>query len=284
MITLADNTLSLSLFEPGEDGSRYHGTRFDHAGDFAGILFRGTDYAQQWFETYDPLAHDAIGGPAEEFSPIFLPDGRFLKIGVGILEMPSGEQYDHLLLYPVSDPGRRSLQSDGSSATFTHEVEGWYNYSKTVRLEGNVRFSILHRLTASGKHCLSGNVYNHNFFTLGHTVTGPERRIDFPFRPSGHWRSEYDSVALSGNGIRFSRELQKGESVYMGDLIPAEGEKREYRLSISEGSRGVDISSDAPLHHIAFWANHRIACPEPFNLFDIKPAESLAWRLDYKLH
>ena len=90
MITISSNTLTLTLHIPDGVKGYYRGTRFDWAGVFEGIRYRGCNYTEPWFESYSPTMHDAVCGPAEEFSPIGLEGTSagdpFLKIGVGILE------------------------------------------------------------------------------------------------------------------------------------------------------------------------------------------------------
>ena len=86
MISIANDTLKITLHTPDGDKGYYRGTRFDWTGVFSSIGYRGCNYTEPWFETYSPLMHDAVCGPAEEFSPIGLDEPSFLKIGVGVLE------------------------------------------------------------------------------------------------------------------------------------------------------------------------------------------------------
>ena len=64
---LSNDTLKAVLHEP-LDGF-YRGTRFDRSGVFDSISFKSVEIAGRWFSAYNPYMHDAVCGPAEEFSP-----------------------------------------------------------------------------------------------------------------------------------------------------------------------------------------------------------------------
>lgn len=107
-----------------------------------------------------------------------------------------------------------TVTNDEDSAVFVHVVDSdqWgYVYEKTVRVLDGGSFEISHRLCNIGSRKIEGKTYNHNFFTFGDSCPGPDLRVDFPFRPCGDWRSEYDSVTLTESGIRYLRPLVKGE-------------------------------------------------------------------------
>ncbi|MBQ9310588.1 MAG: hypothetical protein IJ222_06960 [Bacteroidales bacterium] len=290
MIEICGKHIALSLHEPGD--GYYLGTRFDHAGVFAGVRKDGgPNLAEEWFESYSPTMHDAVCGPAEEFSPIG-PDRkgeRFLKIGVGLLENPFDAPYDRFRLYPLADAGSRETTVSGSGCSFFHSIdtpEGWaYRYTKTISVHDS-GFEILHELRNTGRKPLKGDTYNHNFFTFGKLQTGPAREIHFGFEPVGKWRARYDSVALEGRSLVFSRALLKGESVYMGDigLSTDDGPARApYSFTIRESGQHIEIEGDAPVSKAVFWANHRIACIEPYVGFDIAPGETFRYKLKYSL-
>ncbi|MBP5383181.1 MAG: hypothetical protein J6Y45_07505 [Bacteroidales bacterium] len=273
--------LVLTLHEP-LDGF-YKGTRFDRGGVFDSLEFNGLQMCGRWFVSYDPLSHDAVCGPAEEFSPIgydnALPGGTFIKPGVGLLRREDSSPYDRFHLYEIADPGSWNLQQGDDYVLFEHVLDGVYNYRKRISLLSGDSFQISHLMQAAGEP-LCGEVYNHNFWTFGRMQTGPSRKLDFPFTPDGHWRSAYDSVALSENGIRFSRPLSEGESVYMGDIHSKGQEGMPYRISLSEGPLRVDIQGDVPVVRTVFWANHRVACPEPYNEF----RTPCRWTITYKIY
>lgn len=286
MLTLEKGGLRIVLAAPGE---YYRGTRFDYAGVFRAIYKDGRNYADEWFPVYDPLKHDAVCGPSEEFGEIGFneaaPGGRFLKPGIGWLRRPDGEAYDRFRLYELLDEGVRTTEVREDSVVFGQRLDR-YNYLKTIRLSGNDSFEIIHFLENLGDTPLRCTHYNHNFFTLSNDSVGSSREIDFPFRPDGHWRSEYDNVRLTENGIRFSGTVPpEGPSVFMGDLHAARGmvEPIDFTLRDLGSGLGVRVSCPLPFTHIVFWSNDRVACIEPYILLDIAPGQSAEWTLTYRL-
>jgi len=274
MYKLKSNHLSALLHEPG-DGF-YQGTRFDWSGVFDSILLDGKEIADRWFENYSPLMHDAVCGPSEEFSAVFL-DGVTVKTGVGLLRVPLASEYDRFKLYDIVDSGEWECFQDEGSVTFRHKLKGVYRYEKVIALTGEKSFEIRHTLHSDID--LHGEVYNHNFFTLGKMEVGPSRIIDFPFKPSGTWRDIYDSVGFTDAGIRFFRQIQKGETVFTGDIHES-ASGMPYDMKISEGV-SVHIHSDVPCTHTVLWANHRIACLEPYNVFSSAPGKECRWTVCY---
>ena len=294
MISIGNETLKISLHAPDGVGGYYRGTRFDWAGVFESIEYRGCNYAEQWFEPYSPVRHDAVCGPAEEFSPVGLDEvpvgGAFLKIGVGMLEKMEGE-YDRFKLHNILDPGTRTLEVIADSLTQSHFLEseqGYaYEYHKTIALTGADSFRISHRLVNKGSKSLKGDVYNHNFFTLGLLETGVSRQLDFPFKPEGDWRAEYQEVGFTESGIRFTRTLQKGESVYTGNLHEAgkglAGSPNGFVLKELKTGRGVKASCALPMIKAVFWSYHLIACIEPYIDYCIAPGETFEFDIEYTL-
>lgn len=265
------------------------GTRFDRGGVFKSLVFGGIEMCGQWFESYSPTMHDAVLGPAEEFAPMPVTPGPspvipgpdrgshiILKPGVGIIDT-GPEPYDRFKLYRIVDPGLWEV--DGMR--FRHILEGYYDYTKEIVVTGENSFEIRHCYKAFSGY--EGDVYNHNFFTFGKLEIGPSRQIVFPFRPEGTWRAEYDSVGFTESGIRFSRQLQKGESVYTGNIHEAGKEGMPYEMTLSEGPLCVHIKGDVPVFKTVLWANHRIACLEPYNKIHLAPGQAFCWNLEYTL-
>lgn len=282
MFKISTYGLELSFHEPG-DGF-YEGTRFDRSGLFDSLVFRGTELCGRWFEHYDPKAHDAVCGPVEEFAPVGFgsaaPGGTFFKPGAGLLVRPDDAPYDRFRLYQIADPGEWTVRRESDRIAFRHRLEGVYDYVKEIVLTDASRMEIRHSLTPVTP--LDTTVYNHNFFTFGRMSVGPSRCVDFPFAPECTWRASYDSVALTPSGIRFSRQLTPGESVYTGDIHVAGAAGMPYRIRLSEGSLAVSIEGDVPVTHTVFWANHRVACPEPYNRVAASAGDTFRWTIKYR--
>ena len=258
----------------------YKGTRFDHGGVFKSLAYKGVELCGEWFEQYSPTMHDAVCGPAEEFS-LMTCGTYWLKPGVGLLA-PDSEPYDRFKLYGIVDPGEWEVKKRESDTIFRHHLEDCYDYMKVIRIVADNAFEIRHELKPLIPwEC---EVYNHNFFTLGKMATGPSRRIFFPFTPEGTWRAEYDSVVLTSGGVRFIRQLQKGESVYNGNIHRMGAEGMPYDMTLSEGPLSVHIKGDVPVLRTVLWANHRIACLEPYNRLKSAPGETLRWNIKYEIN
>lgn len=295
MITISNSTLKISLHAPDSVKGYYRGTRFDYAGVFESIIYRGCNYCEPWFESYSPTMHDAVCGPAEEFSPVGLEGTKagepFLKIGVGILERLDDEAYDRFKLHKILDEGERLTECGKDSVRFIHKIASetgyGYEYIKEIGLTSGNSFVIRHLIRNTGSRHLKGDVYNHNFFTLGLLQTGPGRIMNFPFKPAGDWRAEYAEVGFTDNGIRFTRELKKGESVFTGNLHQEgrglAGSPNSFVLKESLTGREVRMCCAIPMTKTVFWSNHRIACLEPYIDFDIRPGETFSFDIDYQL-
>lgn len=294
MITIGNTSLKINLHAPDAEQGYYRGTRFDHSGVFEGIYYKGCNYTEEWFEAYSPEMHDAVCGAAEEFSPIGFDDAApgagFLKIGVGVLERLDEQPYDRFRLHKILDYGSRRLKVSKTSAIFGNSLrfgDYGYDYEKTVEVLSDNSFRIGHSLRNTGSKALKGDVYNHNFFTLGTLATGASRKMDFPFSPEGDWRAEYESVGLDGCGIRFRRTLERGESVYMGNLHEAgkglSGSPNAFRLTEESNGKGVEMTCARPMTKTVFWANHRIACLEPYIDFDIPVGGTFEFDIIYDL-
>ena len=285
-IILQRRSTRLEIARPDVAEPYYRGTRFDRTGNILALEARGHRYVSRWFRTYDPYRHDAVGGPAEEFTQIgheeAAPGEGFLKIGVGLLAREP-EPYDRFHLYKVLDPGRTTVRTGASEALFRHVLKGYYDYSKKVSIPADCALRISHRFRNTGPSTMDFHVYSHNFFILDGALTGRATRFFLPFTPEGHWRTDYDSVALVPDGIAFSRDLREGETVFMGDLHgagPAEG-CRFILENLDNGLR-VRAACDRPMDYAVFWSNTEVSCIEPYIHFTVPPGGTVRWTLDYR--
>lgn len=292
VLRISNRHASAVVCLPDGASGYYRSTRFDWAGVVRDLRCRGRRYVGEWFTRHDPLCHDGITGPVDEFTQIGYertrPGGEFLKIGVGMLRKPSDEGYDRFRLYEVTNPGQRELLPERDRVEFRHQLlsdDYGYDYRKTLRLTDGPGLRIEYTLKNLGPALLAGYVYNHNFFTLDRMAVGPDTEIRFPFRPAGTWREAYDSVALTDDGIAFRRPLQAGETVFMGDLYdPAGGgEGYAFRLRNLRTGTGIAAQGSGRLSHMVLWASPRVACLEPYTPFRVYPGETGVWHIEYEL-
>lgn len=271
--------------EMSDPGTSYKATRFDWTGVFEKVIFDGKEFAGRWFDGDNPLKHDNLCGMSEEFLPIWLNDGRCLKIGVGILDVPGGEDgYDQFKLYNILDGGRFSVEKGDGVRTTHHCLTGLYNYTKTVRITGENSFVIEHHIENIGKETLSTFSYNHNFLTFGRNEVGPGRRFDFPGAVSGHWRADSTPVAvMEGNSVVFKGTVEQGRKAFCADMRYAGCGQDGYSFRASQDEMSVDVRSDAPMDYAVFWSNDRVACVEPYVKICLNPGENFDWKIEYVL-
>ena len=268
-IILQRRSTRLEIARPDVAEPYYRGTRFDRTGNILALEARGHRYVSRWFRTYDPYRHDAVGGPAEEFTQIgheeAAPGEGFLKIGVGLLAREA-EPYDRFHLYKVLDPGRTTVRTGASEALFRHVLKGYYDYSKKVSIPADCALRISHRFRNTGPSTMDFHVYSHNFFILDGALTGRATRFFLPFTPEGHWRTDYDSVALvpdswrrtacmSGASMSAPRRRSGGRlPVHPGE--PGQRAPRPGRLRPADGLCGLLVQYGSILHR-ALYPFHR---------------------------
>ncbi len=286
MILLQNGSTLLRMDDPRLAEPYYQGTRFDRTGIITELQAQGHRYISPWLRQCDPWRHDNVSGPAEEFSPAGPPAGKDgksrLKIGVGLLE-DDGLPYDRFRLYRIVETPATEVEIAREQVLFRQTLPGYYAYEKAVSLPEDGRLRLEHRLQNTGEQSLDIYVYCHNFFVLDGAGTGPATRLDFPFKPEGTWRSDYDCVGLTAGGIRFSRELAEGESVFMGDLHAANPSEAGYRFELSNADNGLRVlgTCDHPMDHAVFWSNPDVACFEPYLHLILQAGAGTGWILDY---
>ncbi len=292
VLHISNRQVSASLYLPDLNLGYYRGTRFDWSGVVRSLRSNGHRYVSEWQTRHYPLRHDSLTGPVDEFTQIgyehVVPGQEFLKIGVGTLRKISDTPYDRFQLYDIVNPGTRELITGRDHVEFRHRLwsdEYGYDYRKTMRLTDAPGLRIEYTLKNLGPALLSGYVYNHNFFTPDRMTTGANTAIEFPFQPRGTWREAYDCVALTPDGIAFNRDLQKEETVFMGDLRSADPANQPYGFSICNLRTGAGIraSGSGPLSHMVFWACPTVACLEPYTPFRVFPGETHVWHIEYEL-
>lgn len=275
---------SLLKIEMSDPGTSYKATRFDWAGVFEKVLYDGKEFAGRWFDGDDPFKHDNLCGMSEEFMPVWLKGGKCLKIGVGLLDVPGGQDaYDHFSLYDIVDPGSFFVKKYDGVRTTRHIMEGLYDYTKTVRITGENSFVIEHHIENTGTEPISTFCYNHNFLTFGQNSVGLGRHFDFPGAVSGHWREDTTpAVKVEGSSVFFIDTVERGRKAFCEDMLYEGYRNKNYSFEACQDNMSVQVNCDAPMDHVVFWSNDRVACVEPYVKINIAPGKHFDWSIEYR--
>ena len=293
--TLSNGLITTTLYLPDTAQGYYRGTRFDWSGAFKRLDYKGHSYIEQWFENYDPKMHDAINGPAEEFTPLGFaeakPGDMFVKIGVGVLRRADDKAYSFANGYDIVDYGKRSMKTRKDQLEFTHELTGpdgyAYRYTKVVKLtKGKPELVLEHRLKNTGQKAIETSVYDHNFWIIDHQPTGPTVTIRFPFAVTGEGKGFGSTILARGDSLTYTRDLAKREQVYSAGLQGFGPTASDYNIRIENGKTGAGVraTADQPLEKLVFWACATTSCPEPYLRLKAAPGEEVTWKIVYEFY
>ena len=164
--TISNGAVTAKFYLPDATNGYYRGTRFDWSGVIYSLRTAKHEYFGQWFPKYDPILHDAIMGPVEEFKTNGAglgwedakPGDTFIRIGVGVLRRPDDKTFNAFSYYPIVDPGKWRVRKAKDRITFTHtlsdEKGSLFNPGTTVPLfvpSGQSSIMVNFRVAAGGK-------------------------------------------------------------------------------------------------------------------------------------
>jgi hypothetical protein len=290
---IATERLQATVYLPDAHAGYYRGTRFDWSGAIASLRWQGHEFFGPWFDRHDPLVHDAITGPVEEFltgdSSVGYEEARpgdtFVRIGVGHVRKPDESAYRRFATYDITDAGTWTVERTPGALTFVHdlrEANGYaYVYRKTLRLEGD-SLILDHSLRNTGRKRIETSVYNHNFFTLDRRPTGPAVTVRFAFDPRPT-RPVEPLGTLVGRDLRFTRDLAARESVFTElEGFGATPDDHDVTITQHETGVAVRIRGNRPLTKMVFWSHPRTVCPEPYIDASVAPGAETTWRITYE--
>lgn len=294
---ISNGLIHAKLMLPDAESGSYRATRFDWSGIISSLQYDGHEYFGQWYQHHDPKIHDAITGPVEEFRTNDAglgydeakAGGTFVRIGVGVVRKPDEKAYRPFFTYDIVDPGKRSVRHGKNWIEFEQKLtsdDGYaYVYRKRVSLtKGKPQLVIEHWLKNTGRKTIDTNVYDHNFFVIDHEVVEPEIAIRFAFAPKPK-QELTNGAEIRGNEIVYTRELQKGESVF-SDIEGFNKDAKDYDIRIEnrKTGAGVRISGDRPLSRVVFWSIRSVACPEPWIQLQAEPGRETKWKITYDFY
>jgi len=281
----------LIVYLPDAEKGYYRGTRFDWSGLVARAEFAGHVVYGPFRTKVDPLGHDHVVGPAEEFDmddpqgwAEARPGETFLKIGVGVLEKGTEERYAFSRPQKVVRPGTWKVTHGSDWVRFEQSLagdRGWAcAYAKRLSLAPDgPGFRLAHTLRNTGTKPIDTIMYNHNFTVIDGDPVGPQYRVAWPFDLAAS-RSR-GRAEIRGRELAFPEVLAK-ESVWIG----FEGKDRpaeENAVTVENRRTGaaVHVRGDQPVAVWRFYAEKTAACPEPFVRIQVAPGEEKAWKWDY---
>ncbi|MEN8228309.1 MAG: hypothetical protein ABFS38_09165 [Bacteroidota bacterium] len=288
---ISNDEVQMKVYIPNPEKGLYRGTRFDWSGVIGSVQYKGHEYFGYWKETHDPMFHEDLTGPVEGYIEPGLgyadaePGGKFIRIGVGIIEKEDEPEYNWMKTYKILDHGKWTIDHGKDWITFTHEIQGdfgyGYLYQKTIQLKNN-GFFIEHKLQNRGEKAIETDQFNHNFFMIDTEKSGPAFNISFPYAIS----TEDDlkgTMEIKEKDLYFIKEL-KDNSLFLG-LTGYSSEVADHKVTVinRKSGAGVTFSIDKPLSRMVFWACETTLCPENSIWISAEPGETENWTSDYTL-
>jgi hypothetical protein len=292
---IANGRLRATLYLPDKTSGYYRGTRFDWSGAITSLTANGHEYFGPWFEQHDPLIHDGITGPVEEFLTgesglgydEAKPGEAFVRIGVGAVKKPEEKEYRRFATYEIVDHGKWTVNRHKDAIEFVHELgdtNGYaYVYRKTVKLVDDT-LVLEHTLRNTGRKRIATSVYNHNFFTLDRRNTGPDLVVTFPFDPRAT-RPLESMAEVRGRDIGYLKDFAPKQSLFT-EVEGFGSDARDYDLRIENRrtGAGVRITGNRPIVKLYFWSATQTACPEPYIDASVEPGKTSTWATTYTFY
>ena len=295
---ISNGLIQAVVYLPDAKNGYYRGSRFDWSGVVGYLAYKGHTYFGVWFPHYDPLLHDAITGPVEEFRPRDAsplnydqakPGELFVKPGVGVLRRIDDGPFKFTAPYPIVDGGKWTVSTHGGGVSFRQNLSGpagiSYIYKKVLKLDKHQPVLILeHRMKNTGTKTIETDVYNHDFFVLDDVPTGPGMVVRFPFEPKVE-PGFANGVRINGKEIIYERELQTGESG-AGSLTGFSSNVSDFDFIVENQKTGVGVeqSGDLPISSIFFWSIRTTICPEAYVHLKIAPGTTAHWTIRYRFY
>lgn len=295
---ISNGAVNAVVYLPDAKNGYYRGSRFDWSGVVGCVGYKGHRYFGVWFPRYDPLLHDSITGPVEEFRSVdgesapFYDEanagGLFVKPGIGVLRR-NDAPFKFSAPYPIVDGGRWTVRAGRSAVTFRQKLKSpegvAYVYTKILKLDPHAPILVLeHTLKNTGTQVIDTEVYDHGFYMFDGAPTGPGITVRFPFEPQAA-QPLANGARIDGRQIVFDRELKTGESVY-SPLTGYSEKASDYDFSVENTNTGVGVeqSSDRPIARMFFWSIRTTVCPEAYIHLSIAPGETAHWTIRYRFY
>jgi hypothetical protein len=287
---ISNGRIRARLYLPDAENGYYRATRFDWSGVVASLEWNGHSYFGKWYaREHDPKGNDAITGPVDEFDSVGYDEAAagesFVRIGIGAIRKPQEPRYRQFSTYEIANPGTWAIQRRSDRVEFTHtltDTGGYaYVYRKIVRLDGDAMV-LEHHLRNTGRKVIATNVYNHNFFMLDNTPTGPDIVVRFPFEPKAV--SPLNGLAeIRGREFVYPSEMQRSYQTELTGFGPT-ARDYDFRVENRKTGAGVRQVGDRPMTKINIWAPRTTVCPEAFIDVRVEPGKEESWNIRYEFY
>jgi hypothetical protein len=295
--SISNGPVQAVLYLPDAQDGYYRATRFDWSGVIPCLAYKGHTYFGIWFPHYDPLLADAIAGPVEEFRSSdgaldygqAKPGELFVKLGVGVLRKEDDSPYQYMHTYPFVDGGKWTVHAKPSEVSFRQQLQSpigiAYDYEKTVKLDPHNPVLILeHSLKNTGTKTIDTEVYDHDFFMVDGTPSGPDMVVRFPFTPKPE-KSMEPLAGIDGKNIVYRQELQ-GEQYVESYLSGYSTSPSDYDITVEnqKTGAGVEQTGDVAMSRFNFWSIRTTLCPEAYIHLSIEPGQTAHWNIRYRFY
>jgi hypothetical protein len=294
-VSISNGQIHALIDLPDPQRGYYRATRFDWSGVIPCLSYDGHTYFSPWRPTHDPLGHDSLSGPVEEFhsqdGALGYADARagglFVKPGVGVLRKINDAPYKFSTFYPIVDNGKWSYRAKKNEVAMTQRLSsplGYaYVYTKTLELEkGQPVMLIRHHMKNTGTKTIDTDVYDHDFFRLDNAPTGPDMVIHFAFTPTAT-RPLNNGGEIKGHDLVYESELQDRQSV-SSLLSGYSSDPADYDITVKNVKTGVGVeqTSDSPIVNLNFWSVPATIAPEAYIHIHIVPGGTQDWTIRYR--
>ena len=305
---ITNGQVTAKMYLPDAKDGYYRSTRFDWSGAVYSLQYKGHSFYDRWYDSVDPTVINwvnrdgaivdgpcgALQGPVDEFQvPLGFdeakPDGRFIKIGVGVLRKTDAP-YNRYFPYEVLDSGKWTVKTHKASVEFTQVLSapdlGYsYIYRKVVRLAKDQPELIIERsLKNTGTKEIKSEVYDHNFNVIDHQAPGPDFTFRVPYQIKLARPVNNNLVQVEGDKIVYQKQLSgEDQAAVLMQGFSNDAKDSEIVVENKKVGAGVKIHGDQPLIRELLWSIRTVLAVEPYVAIDVQPGAEFKWSntMDY---
>ncbi len=282
--------ISAIVYLPDAKEGYYRTSRFDWSGIVSHVDVAGVRVFGPWTGKHNPLSHDDISGPANEFSTLHPPGydeasvgEGFLKIGVGELRRTTTKPFIFPTTYPILRAGEWTVSGSRDSLRFVQDfsiASGWgYHYAKQISLPADQSKLIIHHtLTNTGDKTIKTDYYTHNFFRLNDAPIPLPAEIVFAMDVKPTTPDKLIGNKAEGNKLLLTTRPAKGKAAFTEIPVP---QGTPNRFELRTNLLNIAVTCDHPASKFAYYGRVEITCPEPYMDLTIEPGKTLEWTITY---